>query len=189
MRAGGSAASAVATNVMLSRMSGENNSGSSRPSTSTTSRRPPTTGTLRSILKVDSAMNWMTVTCQFAAATSAPRFSTVLTSTPGSIPAPIYSTLRAGAARVGACPLRPAGAMLQTTVGVTIGLRPWRFLASFLAALSLVWLSGRACEHRLLGWSDGEGAAPRHRRRAAGVRRAARGARTGRASPRRSTAT
>ena len=94
MSAGGSAARAVATNVALSRMSAENNSGSSRPRTSTTSSTPPATGTLRSILKVDSAMNWITVTCQFAAATSAPRFNTVLTSTAASIPAPIYSTLR-----------------------------------------------------------------------------------------------
>ncbi len=47
--------------------------------------------------------------------------------------------------------------MLQTTVGVTLPSRPWRFLASFLAASSLVWLSGRACEYRLLGRSDDEG--------------------------------
>jgi len=47
--------------------------------------------------------------------------------------------------------------MLLTTVGVTIRPRPWRLLAWFLAAFALVWLSGRACEHRVLGRTDEEG--------------------------------
>jgi len=47
--------------------------------------------------------------------------------------------------------------MLLTTVGVTIRPRPWRLLAWFLAAFALVWLSGRACEHRVLGRTDDEG--------------------------------
>ena len=179
MRAGGSAASAVATNVMLSRMSGENNSGSSRPRTSTTSRRPPTTGTLRSILKVDSAMNWMTVTCQFAAATSAPRFSTVLTSSPVSIPAPIYSTLRA--APPTAALVRPArrgyaadnrGRDDSTPTVAVPGLVPGRLVPGVAVGQGLRAPPARAERRRR--------PAPRRRRRPAGVRRAARGARTSR---------
>ena len=47
--------------------------------------------------------------------------------------------------------------MLQTTVRVTLRPRPWRLLAWFLAAFALVWLSGRAYEHRMLGRTDEEG--------------------------------
>jgi len=69
--------------------------------------------------------------------------------------------------------------MLQTTVRVTLRPRPWRLLAWFTAAFALVWVSGRACEHRLLGRTDEEGRRIVADGGAAGIRRAARGARTG----------
>ena len=47
--------------------------------------------------------------------------------------------------------------MLQTTVRVTLRPRPWRLLAWFLAALALVWLSGRVYEARTLGRTDEAG--------------------------------
>jgi signal transduction histidine kinase len=47
--------------------------------------------------------------------------------------------------------------MLQTTVRVTLRPRPWRLLAWFTAAFALVWVSGRAYEHRILGRTDEEG--------------------------------
>jgi len=47
--------------------------------------------------------------------------------------------------------------MLQTTVRVTTRPRPWRLLAWFTAAFALVWVSGRAYEHRVLGRTDEEG--------------------------------
>ncbi|MFO7694778.1 MAG: HAMP domain-containing sensor histidine kinase [Vicinamibacterales bacterium] len=47
--------------------------------------------------------------------------------------------------------------MLQSTVGVAYRPRPWRLLAWFLAAVALVWLTGRSCEYRGLGRTDDEG--------------------------------
>ena len=57
--------------------------------------------------------------------------------------------------------------MLQTIVRVPFQPRPWRLLASFLAALGLVWLAGRAYESRTLGPTDEAG----QRLIAEGVRR------------------
>ena len=48
------------------------------PTSSVTRNAAPTTGTISKALNADSATNWISTTCQFAAVTSAPRFRAFL---------------------------------------------------------------------------------------------------------------
>ena len=61
--------------VARSRHSSEINPLGSAPTTSATRKMPPMSGIATSILNSESATAWTTITGQFAAATSAPRFN------------------------------------------------------------------------------------------------------------------
>jgi len=68
----------VTTVVAMSFHSSAINSSGAVPMTRPTRKSPPMTGVAINSLKRESAVAWMSVTCQFAAATSAPRLRTGL---------------------------------------------------------------------------------------------------------------